>query len=421
VQKRRYLAVAAALAVTSPLALFAASPAVAEPAPVAAEEKKGHQELLDAVTEARAVYAEALRARNEAADKVAALEKGDHPLVVAVTEARKAAEEARTALDAAVERVAQAGTALTEAQDEAGKAAAEKELADAELALEGARETHRAAAGEAKQAKKALDDALDPVKEELRLAKKAEREALKALEAAEKALADAEECKPSKKLKAKAIGLPEQLAAGERATFTFRMSNGTRHTLDIRPLSLVVIDSGGDQDDLEVEWKDGDGWKALETAESPDVTFEDVEPGERVDIRMRLTLDKDAEKGHALAAFAVDPAEDSVPCLYGPMKTYDLQVLPAGGAPTPSPSGPGDPSASPSAGPSPSASASPSGTTTASPSTTPGATPQGGTTGGSLAATGSGATPVALAAASALVLGAGAVAVSRRRKAGARS
>ncbi len=416
-QKRRYLAVAAALAVASPLALSAASPAFAEPAPAVTAAGSTVQELEKALAEARTAYAEAMRARIEAYDKVEALleyDKDNPPaLVVAAEKARKAADEAKAALDAAAKRVDDAKAALAEA-DEAGKAAAEQELADAELALADARQHHLEAAEAAEQAGTELDDARVAVLRDYELAKKAEKAAEEALAKAEAALEKARQCKKDKALKAKAIGLPEQLVAGERATFTFRMTNGSEHTLDIRPLTFVLIDSGGDQDDLKAEWKDGDGWKALETAESPDVTFAGVEPGERVDIRMRLTLDKDAEKGHAVAAFAVDPAEDAVPCLYGPMKSYDLEVLPAGSTPNPSPSGSGDPSASPSPSPSPTGSA------TASPSAAPGASPQGGT-GGGLAATGAEVTSVALTAASALVLGAGAVAVSRRRKAGARS
>ncbi|NYV75337.1 hypothetical protein, partial [Streptomyces sp. UH6] len=367
VQKRRYLAVAAALAVTSPLALAAASPAFADPAPVVAESGSGRQDLQDAVTEARAVYAEAVRARIEAYDKVEALleyDKDNPPaLVVAAEKTRKAAEEAKAAFDAAASRVDDAEAALAEA-DEAGKAAAEQELADAELALADARQHHLEAAEAAEEADTELDDAEVAVLRDYESAKLAEKSAEEALKKAEEALANAKDCKKDTSLKAKALGLPEQLVAGEQATFTVRMTNGSEHTLDIRPLTFVVIDSGGDQDDLKAEWKDGDGWKALETAESPDVVFEGVEPGERVDVRMRLTLDKDAEEGHAVAAFAVDPAEGSLPCLYGPMKTYDLKVLPAGSTPSPSPSGSGDPSASPS--PSPSGSG------------TPGATPQGG-------------------------------------------
>ncbi|MFE5207613.1 LPXTG cell wall anchor domain-containing protein [Streptomyces sp. NPDC056600] len=414
VQKRRYLAVAAALAVTAPVALFAASPAFAETsAPVVAQAGSTVQELEEALEEARTAYGEAIRARIEAYDKLEALvdyDKDNPPaVVVAADEARKAAGEAKAALDAAVTRVENARTALAEA-DEAGKAAAEQELTDAELALEDARQAHVEADEKAKAAGTALDDARVEAGRTYELAKQAEKAAKEKAEAAEQALADAKKCTDAKALKSRAIGLPEQMVAGDRVPFTFRITNGTEHTVDVEPLTFIVLDTpGADQDDLAVEWKSGDGWVELEPADSPAVVFEDLKPGERAKIKMRLTVDKDTPKSHVHASFAADPVKDSVPCLFGPMKNYGIDILPAGSTPSPTP---GD-----------SASPSPTETTTATPapsaSATSGAAPQGGT--GNLAATGSTVTPVALAAASALVLGAGAVVVSRRRKADARS
>ncbi|MET8577088.1 hypothetical protein [Streptomyces sp. NPDC005012] len=409
-QRRRYLAVAAALAITSPVALLAASPAFAEPTTAVAESAPAYQDLLDAVTEARKVYAEAIRARIEANDKIEALTdtRNPHPLAVAAEEAEKAAAEAKATLDAAQKRVDEARAALAEA-DEAGRAAAEEELAAAELALAGARQAHDEARGEADAADKELDDARVDASRELHLAREAEKAAEAALQEAEKALAAAKECKRDSGLKSKAIGLPERMYGGDRVTFTFRITNGTGHTLDVEPLTFIVLDTpGADQDDLEVEWKSGDGWTALEPAESPDLVVEDLAPGERATIRMRLTVDKDAPKGHVHASFAADPVKDSIPCLYGPMKNYGIDLLPAGSTPNPTPDGSGSPS--------------PTESTTASPGATgpSGAAPQGGT-GGNLAATGSTVTPVALTAASALVLGAGAVVVTRRRTAGAHS
>jgi colicin import membrane protein len=412
VQIHRYLAVAAALAVTSPLALSVAAPAFAETTtPQVTGTTTTVQELEKALEEARDVYGEAIRARIEAYDKLEALvdhDKDNPPaVVVAALETRKAADEAKTALEAAEQRVADARTALAEA-DEAGKAAAEQELADAGLALEDARQAHVEADEKAEAAGTALDDARVEAGRTYELAKKTEEAAKEAAEAAEQALADAKKCTADKALKSKAIGLPEQMVAGDRVPFTFRITNGTEHTLDVEPLTLIVLDTpGADQDDLTVEWKSGDGWVELEPADSPDLVLEDLRPGERARIRMRLTVDEDAPKGHVHASFAADPVKDSVPCLYGPMKNYGIDILPAGSTP----------------GAEPSDGASPTETTTATPSpsssTTSGAAPQGGS-GGNLAATGSTVTPVALAAASALVLGAGAVVVSRRRKEGAR-
>ncbi|WP_448315174.1 LPXTG cell wall anchor domain-containing protein [Streptomyces sp. CO7] len=412
VQKRRYLAVAAALAVTAPVALFAASTASAETsAPVVAQAGSTVQELEKALEEARTAYGDAIRARIEAYDKLEALldyDKDNPPaVVVAADEARKAADEAKTALDAAVTRVENARTALAEA-DEAGKAAAEQELSDAELALEGARQAHVEADEKAKAAGTALDDARVDAARVYELAKQAEKTAKEKAEAAEKALDDAKKCTKVKELKSRAIGLPEQLVAGDRVPFTFRITNNTEHTVDVEPLTFIVLDTAGaDQDDLAVEWKSGDGWVELEPAESPTVVFEDLKPGERAKIKMRLTVDKDTPKSHIHASFAADPVKGSVPCLYGPMKNYGIDVLPAGSTPSPTPSDGASPSPTPIT------------TATPAPSATSSTAPQGGT--GNLAATGSTVTPVALAAASALVLGAGAVVVSRRRKADARS
>ncbi len=411
-QKRRYLAVAAALAVTAPVALFAASTASAETsAPVVAQAGSTVQELEKALEEARTAYGDAIRARIEAYDKLEALldyDKDNPPaVVVAADEARKAADEAKTALDAAVTRVENARTALAEA-DEAGKAAAEQELSDAELALEGARQAHVEADEKAKAAGTALDDARVDAARVYELAKQAEKTAKEKAEAAEKALDDAKKCTKVKELKSRAIGLPEQLVAGDRVPFTFRITNNTEHTVDVEPLTFIVLDTAGaDQDDLAVEWKSGDGWVELEPAESPTVVFEDLKPGERAKIKMRLTVDKDTPKSHIHASFAADPVKGSVPCLYGPMKNYGIDVLPAGSTPSPTPSDGASPSPTPIT------------TATPAPSATSSTAPQGGT--GNLAATGSTVTPVALAAASALVLGAGAVVVSRRRKADARS
>ncbi|MEU3554574.1 LPXTG cell wall anchor domain-containing protein [Streptomyces fragilis] len=410
--KRRYLAVAAALAVTAPVALSASSPAFAEPsAPAAAEAGTTVQELEKALEEARAAHSAAVLARIEAYGELEALvdpDKSDPPaLVVAAEEARKAADEAKAALDAAVTRVGAARTALAEA-DEAGRAAAEQELADAELALEDARQAHVEAAEKAKTAGTALDDAQVEAARAYELAKQTEKAAKEKAEAAEKALADAKKCTQAEELKSKAVGLPEQLVAGDRVPFTFRITNGTEHTVDVEPLTFVVLDSpGADQEDLEVEWKSRDGWVELEPAGSPELVVEDLEPGSQARIRMRLTVDEDTPKSHLHASFAADPVTGSVPCLFGPMKNYGIDVLPAGSTPSPSPGDGASPSPSTSASPAPGASA------------TPGAAPQGGT--GSLAATGSTVTPVALTAASALVLGAGAVVVSRRRRAEVRS
>ncbi|MFC8880664.1 peptidase [Streptomyces cinereoruber] len=386
---RRMLATAVAAAVTTPLVLLSATPALADTKPSPASTQKpaaGEDEKPPTLAELKAAVELAQKEYDAAVAEVAkanaaieALDKADHPLVVAASDAKKAAEAA----------------------------AAAKTAADAE----------------AKDTAKALEEARVAAFTTLGLAQKVEKAAAKELAAAKQALADFEElgqeCTEDKSVTV-ALSGPKKVTAGTSALFSLRVSNTSEKTFDeveAYAFAAALPDSIEEDDFFEeyitVEWSSAAHPKWTEVTEENDaVRIGSLVKGGHADVKLRLTLDSRTPAGPGVV-FAVGAYENNDgSCGFGEeFATADFEILAAkGDKPTPAPS--------------------PS-TTTPAPAPTAGntgTTQQGGSsgtpvTGGTLAATGSNDVlpQLGLAAGAAVVLGAGAVFAVRRRKAGAQA
>ncbi|MEG3629823.1 hypothetical protein [Streptomyces poriticola] len=427
---RRSLAMAAAVAVITPVALFTATPAfAAESSPDRIQNQPTYAELQKAAADAKKAYEDAVTAKEEGLKKLEAtldaLESETHPLRAATITADKAAKEAADARTAAEKAVADAEAELEAAGSDTEKAEAEQALATAEAALADAEKAKKEADAEAKEAQTALDDARVAAFSEYSKVQDTPEKAKKAKDAAEKALAAAEECVREKGLTSLAVGLPSEVAAGTTVEFTLRVTNGTERTLTVDPLVFVHGEDEriGEKSALKVEWSNGAGWQSLSGDGPRHIAHIDtMKPGEQSDVKLRMTVDSAAPASDAFALFASDASDAYNPCVLGPMKRYDFALLPAGSETDPAgeakPTEPGkDDDKRPDA---------------ATPGKdTGGKSPQGGAsqqtsrtttgtgTGGNLAETGA-STPIApIAAASALTaaLGVGAVFAVRRRKA----
>ncbi|MEU6639401.1 hypothetical protein [Streptomyces rochei] len=438
---RRSLAVAVAVAVTTPVALFTAAPALAAGAPAAqTQNQPTYAELKKAAADAQKAYEKALAAKEEGQEKVKAtleaLDSDTHPLKAATITADKAAEEAAAAETAAEKAVRDAEAAVEAAQGETEKAEAEKALEAAEADLAKAVEAKEKADAAAEAARTALDDARVAAVREYSVLKKALDDALAAKEAAEEALGTAEECVRETGLTSLAVGLPAEVVAGTTVDFTLRVTNGTERTLTVDPLAFVHVDGerGGEKSRLAVEWSNGSGWHALNGDEPEHIAHIDtMAPGERSDMKLRMTVAPDAASADAFALFAADASSAYRPCVLGPMKRYDFELLPAGSDPGPvDDAAPGQTgkdddqrpaTAGPGTTPQGGAAGQPVTTTRTTPTTPTTRTAGTGTygttaaTGGTLAQTGTSPALVPLGAASAVAvaLGAGAVLAARRR------
>lgn len=433
----RALAAVVAAAVTAPVALITALPVTAQgrPPSALAQQQSTYEELRKAAAEANTAYDKAVTSQQEGRTELEAtlkaLESSSHPLNAAWRAADQAADQAADdaaeAKDAAGQKVTDAKAALEAAESEADQAAAQKDLDQAETALAEAVAALDAARAKAKTARTELDDARVAATRKYHLVQQALKEARSAKEAADKALAEAKECVRETTLTSAAVGLPAKVVAGDTVDFRFRIDNGTARTLDVDPLTGAHLK--GEQDDaLKVQWSDGSGWHSLdqdEFAEHLD-RIEALKPGEHSDVKMRLTVDAETARGEGYALFAADASDAYKPCVLGPRKRYDFEVLPAGSEPgevgDAKPGEPGeDDDKRPAAKPGSDAG------TGAGGGSGPGASAQGGAgkpvAEGDLAATGasSASMPLALAGAGAVALGAGAVWLVRRRRAAADS
>lgn len=424
---RRTLAVAVAATVTTPITLLAATPAFADAKPTAqTEDRSTYAELQKDAADARKAYEEAVAAEKKAQQEVEDTQSDTYPLRVAKIEADKAAQTAATAKADAEKAVADAEAELEAAETEAEKAEAQTALTEAEATLDEATKAKKKADAEAEAANTALEDAEVAALHKLHLARKALTAATKKKEAADKALAAAGECVREPGLTVLAHGLPSKVVGGSTVPFTVRVTNGTDRTLDVDPL-VFFHEYDKKNDSLTVQWFDGSTWKTHDSDKKVYLNrIEDMEPGSHSVVKMRMEIGSDAGKAAALALFAGDASDVYNPCVLGPMKRYDFQILPAGSEPGDvDDAKPGKPDADdvdkrPDAG----EPGSGTGKKTGADSET-GTSPQGGTsdeatTGGELATTGASSAPgqLALASAAAVALGAGAVFVARRRKAG---
>ncbi|MFK4111706.1 hypothetical protein [Streptomyces sp. NPDC002176] len=419
---RHSLAVALVCTVAAPVALCTAAPALAAGTVPAQTRNQPTYEELQATAAAAAkahtaAVAAAAEGRKEVEATLKALDSPEHPLKAAEIAAEKAAKAAASAKNAADERVTKAKAELEAAEGDAEKAAAQQTLTAAEADLATAVKNQQTADAELEKADTAVDDARVAASRKYGQLTEAVRRTAKDLETADTALAAAKECVRENGLTALAEGLPSKLVAGSTVGFTLRVTNGTERTLDVDPLVFLHAtgEGAGAKNLLKTEWADGTAWRTL-SADQPEHIgrIESLPPRGHQDVKMRLTIDPSARKTAGLALLAGDASDAYNPCVLGPMKRYDLEVLPAGSTPgkvdDAKPGTPGktdDPRPTPANTPAPQG-----GTSTPTITPTPTSTPT-----GALASTGASTTlPLTLASATALTLGAAAFMTTRRRK-----
>ncbi|MEU9295372.1 peptidase [Streptomyces sp. NPDC048266] len=435
---RRILATAVAAAVTTPVVFLSAAPAFADTKPSPASTQKPASDEDDSDF---AEYEKLLAAVAKAEEKVDALEKQrealvtelknmklDEALAAEVSEAWKALGAAKTAKKDADEKLVKAEEALAAATPEQ-KEAAEKAVADAKTAAEAAATTLAAAElryEKATEATKPFDDARVALARKISLLDPDLTLARADLAKAEKAVEEFEidgECEEEPSLDI-AVSGPKTLTAGQPAVFSLRVTNTSGGTLDavnafahaIRaPEPGEVIDEHTDLTDriIPVEWSSADNleWTSF-TEEFESIEVGKLAKGASYDVKLRLTVPADAPAGEGAAYVYSEYENNDGTCGMGDYADADFAILAAkGDKPTPTPT-PSETTATPT--PAPTVSTGGSTTTT---------TQLGGssrTVNGTLAATGANEnlTRLGLAAATAVALGAGAMVVTRRRKAG---
>ncbi|WCN01883.1 hypothetical protein [Streptomyces sp. M92] len=427
---RRSLSVAAAVAVATPVVLLTSAPAFAAGTPSAqTQHQPTYAELEKAAADAAKEYEDALAAEKEGRKTVdaamAALDSDTHPLKAATITAAKAAKDAADAEAAAEKAVTDARAAVEAAGTDAEKAEAQLALEAAETDLAEAVGARQEADAAAEAAQTALDDARVAAVRAYGKLKTALDKALEAKEAAEEALGTAKECVREDGLTALAVGLPSKVVAGTTVDFTLRVTNGSERTLDVDPLAFVHVkgEGSGAKGALKVKWSDGSGWKTLGGNRPEHIAPVDtMKPGEHSDVKLRMKVAAGAGAADAFALFAADASSAYKPCVLGPMKRYDFELLPADSDPGPvDEADPGKPGKDDDKRPD-----------TAGTGTSPqGGTPQQTTqtvdtvrtsatgTGGTLAQTGTSPAlaPLGIASAVAVALGAGTVVAARRRRA----
>ena len=421
----RSLAVAAAVAVTTPVGLFAAAPAFAAGTSVTHQQSQPtYAELVKAAADAKQAYDEAVVAGEEGKKELkatfAALDSDTNPLKAARIAADKAADEAADVKEAAEKAVADAEAKLEAAQSDAEKAEAQQALETAKADLANAVEAKQKADATAQEAVDAWDDARVAAARKYSLIQSALTKAIEAKETTEAALATAEKCVRENGLTSLAVGLPSKVVAGTTVDFTLRVTNGTERTLAVDPLAFIQVDGeqGGEKSRLKVEWSNGSGWQVF-SEDGPEhiAHIDTMKPGEHSDIKLRMKLSSLAKPAKGVALFAGDASDAYNPCVLGPMKRYDFAFLPAGSDPGPTdeatPNQPGkDDDDRPDT-------ATPSTDTDTVQGGTPKPTATATAADGNLAETGTSSAmgPLTLASVFTLVIGAGVVFAVRRRKA----
>ncbi|MFD5040738.1 LPXTG cell wall anchor domain-containing protein [Streptomyces sp. NPDC058377] len=419
---RRILATAVAAAVTTPAVLLSVTPAFADGKPAAqTQEKPSVAELEKAAAAAQAAYDEAVAAESAAEAALEETLSDSFDLALAVTAAETAAAEAATAKTDADQAVVDAETAvaaLPETATDEEKAAAATALAEAKAAAEAATEVKAAADAKVKAAVDARDDARVAAARVLGTAQKATEQALADKTAADAALAKAKEeeaeggeeddtCVPEAKLTTVVTGLPSTVVAGTKVDFRLRVTNGTEKTMDeVFPFVYAhATDRSGlnDLDDLvHLQWSSASSstWKNVDN-ENYIEKISPLKAGAHADVKLRLTVDAKAPAGNGVTFVAGDYWNADGSCGGSPdLEGYEFMIAAAGSDPgkvddaKPGTSKPNTPDVKPQTG------------TSATPVS------------GSLAATGSSTSQLALASGAALAIGAGAVFVVRRRKAG---
>ncbi|MFE9539041.1 LPXTG cell wall anchor domain-containing protein [Streptomyces sp. NPDC006691] len=418
---RRILATTVAAAVTAPAVLLSVSPAFAAGTkPAAQTQKPTFEELKKAAADAAKAYDDAAGAVADQESFVNRVMEDDAPEAKAFLDAIAAAKKAKEAKDTADQSVSEAKAKLAALPETAGaeeKEAARKAVTDAEATAAEAATALTTAEAEKKSEGNALADLRIAAMRKLKAARTAKESAQKAKDTADAALKTAKECVRLPALSSQLKGLPAQVVAGTSVDFSFQVSNGTDRTLDLHPLFFVHAQQA------KAQWLDGSVWKELPDEPGWVASQTAVKPGSAIEVKIRLTVDAKAPAGHGDALIAGDASDQYNPCVQGPMKGYGFKVLTAGSKPDGDAAKPQptddknrpEPGTKPTGGGStPTAQGGSAATplnTTGTPAT------------GALASTGSSSAmpQLALAGGAAVVLGAGAVFVTRRRRAANRT
>ncbi|MEV6108159.1 hypothetical protein AB0M28_26135 [Streptomyces sp. NPDC051940] len=331
--RRRLLHAAAAVAaVTAPALLLASAPALADTlaAPADTAGMQTYAELEQAAADAAQAYEEAVASQKALLDELKALEEDTHPLKAAVLSAQQAVLDAAEEKATADKAVEDARTRLEEAADDAAKAEAQKALDEAEAAAATAAGKKDAADAALEAAQEALTEARIKTARDYELGKKPEEAARQAKEQTAAALAERRECARLTGLTTLAEGLPSRINAGTTTDFTVHIVNGTARTLTVDPLFLITLRATAERDHMKVQWSYGSGWTELDRGNRLE-TISPVKPGDRRDVKIRLTVDDEATTGaEGIALLAADASDAYNPCLLGPMKSYAFKVAAAG-------------------------------------------------------------------------------------------
>ncbi|MFE7314171.1 LPXTG cell wall anchor domain-containing protein [Streptomyces sp. NPDC057555] len=393
--------------------------------PAQTQHKPTYAELQKAAEDAKKAYDAAVDAKKAGLEKLkatmAALDEDTHPLKAAWLAAEKVAKAAGADKAAADRAVVEAQAKLAEATDEAGKTEARKALAAAEARAEKATADKADADTKRKDTRDAWDDARVAASREYNTFHVALDKAAEAQESADQALAAAKKCVRAPDLTVLANGLPSKVVAGTTVDFSFTVANGTDRTLDVDPLVFFNLQATDEyQHFMKVQWSNGSDWQELDSrnGSSHIASVKTMKPGARSDVKMRMTLEAKAPANKALALLAGDASDPYNPCVLGPMKRYDFEVLPAGSKPgTVDEAKPGTVEDKDRAKPTPTAKSTPNPSAQGGASAEP--APTSDAAEGNLATTGSSSAmpQLALAGGAAVLLGTGAVLAVRRNRA----
>ncbi|MFE5791952.1 hypothetical protein ACFQ8C_05155 [Streptomyces sp. NPDC056503] len=343
-------------------------------------------------------------ARTAAATAAAARATADEELT--------AAKEALAAVEADAEATPEAKTAAAEAVT-----AAEAKAAQAAEADTAADTRYKAADKAFKDASVALTQAYDKTEEALAAAEKELAEAEAALDAFWDDEGDFMDCEVDRSVLSTLTG-PESVTIGSSADFSLTVKNASGRDLDAVRSVVSAIQLPESWDEIDEEYPNLDKyfsvrWKVATEEKWNDLTSQDepielgrIAKGGKVDLTLRVTVDEAAPAGEGIASANSEYDNEDGSCGISEQfaeTEFDI-VEPKGEEPTPTPTPTPTPSAS---------------TAAPAPVQRPNTPVQQGGVNGQLAATGAGdrLPQLAGAAGAAVVLGAGAVFVARRRKA----
>ncbi|MFI8322680.1 hypothetical protein [Streptomyces sp. NPDC085529] len=397
-----------------------------------------YEKLIEAVATAEAKVQRLKDERQALVDDILA-HNVDPEIKAEYDEAKQAYDEAKAARVAADTAVTDARADLDAVNADPNATAEAK--ATAEQALAAAEETAEAALVAETEAKTRFD-AADTARDDALVAMTRESERLKTeIKKAEKELADAEaaleayegegtSCVEDGSVVSTLTG-PKTITIGSSADFSLSVRNTSdRDLASVRSYLFAAHLPESWEDVLDEENPDLDryfsiDWKSAANPKWTELDFEDdpielgrIGKGGKVDVTLRLSVADDAPAGEGIAFTTSEYEYEDGDCAISEEYAevgFDI-VEQEDEEPTPSE----EPTDEPTAEPSPS-------TSTPAPAATSNTTQQGGssntpvTTGGQLAATGANDTlpQLGAAAGAAVVLGAGALFVARRRKADA--